>query len=248
MRRVALVTGASSGIGAATARLAAREGWDLALAYGRDRAGAEAVAADCAEAGARVAVLQADMATPEGPEALFAAFDAAFPRLDALVNNAGIVDLPARVEGFTHARVARMFAVNTVAPILCAAAAVRRMSTAHGGAGGVIVNTSSAAARLGSANLYVDYAASKAAIDCFTKGLSDEVAAEGIRVLSLRPGLIATAIHGKGGDPGRAERLAPNVPMQRVGRAEEVAEAILWLMSEKASYVTGTTIDVTGGR
>ncbi len=248
MRKTVLITGASAGIGAVTARLAARDGWDVALAYGHDRVGAEQAAAAAAAEGARTALLQADLADPETPERLFAAFDAAFPRLDALVNNAGVVDVAARVEDYTPARLARMFAINTVAPMLCAGAAVRRMSTARGGAGGVIVNVSSIAARLGSANQYVDYAASKAAIDTFSKGLADEVAAEGIRVVALRPGIVETEIHAKGGDPDRAQRLAGAIPMRRPGRPEEIAEAIVWLLSDRASYLTGTTVDVSGGR
>lgn len=248
MRKTVLVTGASAGIGAAIARLAARDGWDVALAYGSDRAGAEKAAAEAQALGAKTAVLQADLADPEGPARLMAAFDAAFPRLDALVNNAGIVDLTARVEDLDAARLSRMFAVNTIAPFLLCGEAVRRMSTAHGGAGGVIVNISSVAARLASPNLYVDYAASKAAVDTLTKGLAEEVAAEGIRVAGIRPGLIATPIHAKGGDAGRADRLAPSVPMRRIGQPEEIAETAVWLMSDRASYITGATIDVSGGR
>ncbi|WP_102226441.1 SDR family oxidoreductase [Acidimangrovimonas sediminis] len=248
MRKVALVTGASAGIGAATALAAASAGYDVAVAYGRDRAGADATAEACRAAGARAAVLQADMAAPDGPEALMAAFDAEFDRLDALVNNAGIVDVAARVDEMDYARLARMFQVNSISPMRLAGLAVRRMSTRHGGAGGVIVNVSSVAARLGAANQFVDYAASKAAIDALTKGLADEVAAEGVRVAAVRPGLIETAIHAKGGDADRARRLASNVPMQRVGSAQEIAAAILWLMSDGASYVTGTTLDVSGGR
>jgi len=248
MRKIALITGASAGIGAATALAAAKAGYDLALAYGRDRAGAEACAEACRAAGARAEILQADMADPDGPEQLFAAFDAVFDRLDALVNNAGVVDVAARVDEMTPARLARMFQINSIAPMLCAGAAVKRMSTRHGGVGGTIVNVSSVAARTGSANEYVDYAASKAAVDTFSKGLSNEVAREGIRVVALRPGLIYTEIHAKGGEPGRADRLADQVPMGRVGKPEEIADAILWLMSDAASYITGTTLDVSGGR
>ena len=248
MGRVVLVTGASAGIGAATAIAAAKAGWDVAVAYGHDRAGAEATAALVRAAGARAGLLQADMSLPDGPDRLFEAFDAAFDRLDALVNNAGVVDLAARVDAMDHARVARMFQINAVAPILCAGHAVRRMSTRHGGAGGVIVNISSVSARLGSAGQYVDYAASKGAIDTFTKGLADEVAAEAIRVAAIRPGIIETAIHAKGGAPDRATSAAHLIPMGRAGTPDEIAGAAVWLLSDAASYVTGVTLDVSGGR
>ena len=247
MRRVALITGASSGIGAETARLLARRDWDIALHYGANRAGAEGVAADCAAAGARTALIAADLADPAAPAGLFAAFDAAFPRLNALVANAGIVDRPARVAEMTPDRLMRMFTVNTVAAFLCAGAAARRMSRAAGGAGGAIVLVSSVAARLGSGGLYTDYAASKAALDTLAKGLSDEVAPEGVRVVSLRPGVIDTDIHAKGGLPDRVQAMAPFVPLRRIGTAAEIAEAIRWLI-EDATYVTGTTLDATGGR
>lgn len=245
-RPVSLITGASSGIGAATVPLLAAAGYDLLLAYNSDRAGAEASAEIARSQGARVEIAQADVATNAGVEALYAAHDAAFGRLDALVNNAGIVGQTAPVTDFDAERLTRMFQTNVIGAILVAKEAVLRMKA--GGRGGVIVNVSSAAARLGSANQYVDYAASKAAIDTFTKGLSDEVAPEGIRVMSVRPGLIETPLHEKGGEPGRADRLAHMVPMRRKGSAEEVAKAIAWLVSDEASYVTGSTLDVTGGR
>ncbi|MCU9838561.1 SDR family oxidoreductase [Ruegeria sp. WL0004] len=246
MRKTLLITGASAGIGAATARLAAARGYDLALNYRSDHAGAEAVAEAARAAGAQVILCPADVADPEQIEQMYAAVDAAFSRLDALVNNAGIVDMTAKVTDLTHARLRRMFDVNVIGAILVAKEAVLRMQ-AHG-QGGAIVNISSAAARLGSANQYVDYAASKAAIDTFTKGLGDEVAGQNIRVNAIRPGLIETELHGKGGEPDRAQRLAHMVPMKRTGSAEEVAEAILYLLSDAASYITSTTLDATGGR
>lgn len=246
MHRTLLITGASAGIGAAIARLAATRGYDLALNYRRDRAGAEAVAEAARDAGAQVILCPGDVADPEDIRRIYARVDEGFGRLDGLVNNAGIVDRAARVTDLTHDRLRRMFDVNVIGAILVAKEAVLRMR-AHG-RGGAIVNLSSAAARLGSANQYVDYAASKAAVDTFTKGLADEVAAEGIRVNALRPGLIETGIHAKGGEPDRAQRLAPGVPMQRTGNVTEVAEAVLFLLSDAASYITGTTLDVSGGR
>ncbi len=246
MRPVLLITGASAGIGAACARLAATRGYDLALNYRSDTAGMEAVAADTLAAGANTLIVQADVSDPDAITAMFATIDAHFGRLDALINNAGIVDQKAQVTDITPQRLKRMFEVNVIGAILVAQAAVIRMKKQ--GQGGAIVNVSSAAARLGSGNQYVDYAASKAAIDTFTKGLADEVAADNIRVMALRPGLIETGIHAKGGEPDRAERLAHMVPMKRTGSAEEVAAPILWLLSDEASYVTGSTLDVTGGR
>ena len=238
-RKSLLITGASAGIGAACARLAAQRGYDLILSYNTDRAGAEAVAEDARAAGAQARILQADVGDPEAIAALFAQI----PRLDGLINNAGIVAPTGRLTDMDHARLRRMFDVNVIGAMLVAKDAVLRMQ-----AGGVIVNVSSVAARLGSGNQYLDYAASKAAIDTFTKGLSDEVEAQGIRVVSVRPGIIDTDIHAKGGEPDRADRLAPLVPMKRKGNAGEVAAAILWLMSDDAGYITGTTLDVSGGR
>jgi glucose 1-dehydrogenase len=245
-RKTLLVTGASAGIGAATAALAASRGYDLIVTYNSDPAGAEDVALAASGSGARVVICQVDVADPDQITALYARVDAEFGRLDALVNNAGVVDMTARVTDMTHARLRRMFDINVIGAMLVAQQAVLRMQ-AQGG-GGAIVNISSAAARLGSGGQYVDYAASKAAIDIFTKGLSDEVAAQNIRVNAIRPGLIETDIHAKGGEPGRAERLAHMVPMQRTGSAEEVARAVLFLLSDEASYITGTTLDVSGGR
>jgi len=246
MAKILLITGASAGIGAATARLAARQGYDVVVNYNSDSAGAEAVAADVRAAGQKALVIQADVSDPDQIEAMFAAIDAGFGRLDALVNNAGVVDQTAKVTEMTHTRLRRMFDINVIGAMLVAKEAVLRMQSQ--GDGGAIVNISSAAARLGSGNQYVDYAMSKAAIDLFTKGLSDEVAADGIRVTAIRPGLIETEIHAKGGEPGRAQRLAHMVPMKREGSAEEVAGAILYLLSDQASYITGTCLDVSGGR
>ncbi|WP_413869715.1 SDR family oxidoreductase [Albidovulum sp.] len=248
MRSTALVTGASDGIGQEVARQLARAGWDVAVHYNRNRAGADLTAQAVTEAGGRAVVLQADLSSPEGAMRLAADYDAAFGRMDALVNNAGIVDRAARVEEMTPERLTRMFAVNLTAPFLLAGHAARRMSTRHGGEGGVIVNVSSVAARLGSGGQYVDYAASKAGLDALTRGLADEVAAEGVRVVSVRPGIVDTAIHGKGGEPDRANRLADRIPMGRPGTVHEIARTILWLVSGDASYITGTTIDVSGGR
>ncbi|MFK7868960.1 MAG: SDR family oxidoreductase [Roseobacter sp.] len=246
MKPVMLITGASAGIGAACARLAAKAGYDLMLAYRSDTDGMKTVADACRAAGARVETVQGDVSDPEAITALYAALDTQFGRLDALVNNAGVVDATAKVTDFTHNRLKRMFDINVIGAMLVAKEAVVRLQAQ--GDGGVIVNISSAAARLGSGNQYVDYAASKAAMDCFTKGLSDEVAADNIRVMAVRPGLIETELHAKGGEPGRADRLAHMVPMKRKGTAEEVAKGILWLCSADASYVTGSTLDVTGGR
>ncbi|MFK7763739.1 MAG: SDR family oxidoreductase [Roseobacter sp.] len=246
MKPIMLITGASAGIGAACARIAADQGYDLALNYRTDDAGAEAVAADCTALGAEVLLCKGDVSDPQAIEEIYGSIDAKFGRLNALINNAGIVDQTAKVTDLTHARLRRMFDVNVIGAMLVAKEAVLRMQS--GGTGGVIINISSAAARLGSGNQYVDYAASKAAIDIFTKGLSDEVAGDNIRVMAIRPGLIETELHAKGGEPGRADRMAHMVPMKRKGTAEEVALAILWLCSDAASYVTGSALDVSGGR
>jgi NAD(P)-dependent dehydrogenase (short-subunit alcohol dehydrogenase family) len=243
-----LITGGSRGIGAAAAILAAQRGWDIAINYTRDAAAADRVADQVRSLGRRALVIQADVADEAQVLAMFAAVDKEFGPLHGLVNNAGVVDMPSRVDQMSLQRLMRMFAINLTGSFLCAREAVKRMSTKHGGAGGVIVNLSSAAAKLGSPGQYVDYAAAKAGIDTFTLGLAREVAAEGIRVNAVRPGIIDTDIHASGGLPDRARQTAPMVPMQRAGSAEEVAQAIVWLLSEESSYTTGAVIDVTGGR
>jgi NAD(P)-dependent dehydrogenase (short-subunit alcohol dehydrogenase family) len=243
-----IVTGASRGIGAATALRAAEAGWDVVVNYSREAAAAEAVAARVRAQGRRALVARADVADEAQVLAMYAAVDRDFGPLHGLVNNAGVVDVATRVDEMSVPRLQRMFAINLIGSFVCAREAVRRMSTKHGGGGGAIVNLSSAAARLGSPGQYVDYAAAKAGIDTFTLGLAREVAAEGIRVNAVRPGLIDTEIHASGGQPGRAHQLAPTVPMQRVGSADEVARAIVWLLSDAASYTTGALLDVSGGR
>lgn len=244
-RPVCLITGASAGIGAACAHLAAEHGYDLALTYNSDPEGAQRVAAACQAEGARTQIIQADVSRPGDIDAIFAQLDKAFDGLDALINNAGIVGQTARVTEFTHSRLRQIFDVNVIGAILVAQEAVKRMEPQGRG---VIINISSAAARLGSANQYVDYAASKAALDTFTKGLSDEVAPQGLRVMAVAPGLIETDIHAKGGDPDRLKKIGTAPPMRRPGSAQEVAQAVIWLMSDEASYLTGSTLDVTGGR
>ena len=252
MNPVLLVTGGSRGIGAATAVLAAQRGWDVAVNYTRDEAAAQAVAGRVRAAGRRALVVQADVAIEAAVLAMFSRIDAELGPLTGLVNNAGVVDVAARIDGGTVERWQRMFSVNVIGSMLCAREAVRRMSTLNRlgghGTGGSIVNLSSAAARLGSAGQYVDYAAAKGAIDVFTLGLAREVATEGIRVNAVRPGIIETDIHASGGEPDRAARMAPGVPMQRAGTAQECAAAIVWLLSDAASYTTGSVLDVTGGR
>ncbi len=247
-RRFVLITGASRGIGAATALACARAGWDVGISYQRNEAAARKVEAACVAAGARTLVVQADVGEPAQVMAMFSAIDAAGFTLGALVNNAGIVDVKSRVDAMSTERLQRMFATNVIGSIVCAREAVKRMSTLHGGAGGAIVNLSSVAAVLGSPGQYVDYAASKGAIDSFTIGLAREVAAEGVRVNGVRPGIIDTDIHASGGEPDRAQRSATLIPMKRPGTADEIAAAILWLLSDAASYTTGATIDVSGGR
>ena len=247
-----LVTGGGRGIGAATARLAAAQGWDVAINYARDEAAAEAVADAVRALGRRALTLCADVADEGQVRAMFATLDRhaqeGMGPLVGLVNNAGIVDVAARLDEMTGARMQRMLAVNVFGTMVCAREAVRRMSSRHGGAGGAIVNLSSAASRLGSPGQYVDYAAAKGAVDAFTLGLAREVAAEGVRVNAVRPGVIDTDIHASGGQPERVARLAPTLPMQRAGTADEVAQAIVWLLSNAASYTTGALLDVSGGR
>lgn len=246
-RPLLLVTGGSRGIGAAVCHKAAAQGYDLLINYRSDKLAAEAVAADCRVLGVSAEIVQGDTGTEESVAAIFAAVDRLGP-LHGLVNNAGVVDVTARVEDFDRARLDRMFAVNVIGKIRCATEAVKRMSTKHGGQGGVIVNISSMAAVLGSPGQYVDYAAAKAAVDTFTVGLAREVATEGIRVNAIRPGIIDTDIHASGGLPDRARDLAPTVPMQRAGSADEVADSVLYLLSPQASYVTGAILNVSGGR
>lgn len=245
---IVLVTGASRGIGAACARLAAARGHAVAINYNHDAEGAERVCAEITGAGGRAICAQADVSNEAAVVEMFRRVDAELGALSALVNNAGIVAAQLRLEAITAERVERLFAVNVVGSFLCAREAVRRMSTAHGGAGGVIVNVSSPAARLGSPGEWIDYAATKGAIDTLTLGLAREVAREGIRVAAVRPGLIDTHLHVSGGVPDRVERMADSIPLGRAGDPIEVAHAILWLISDEASYTTGATIDVAGGR
>ncbi len=247
-QKVALVTGGSRGIGAATCRQLAAAGYAVVVNYASQQATADKLCQSIAFAGGVTLALQADVADETQVLAMFTAIDSHFGRLDALVNNAGVVDMTARLDEMSVARWRRMFDINVIGSMLCAREAVKRMSTMHGFSGGSIVNLSSAAAKIGSPSQYLDYAASKGAIDTLTMGLAKEVAGEGIRVNGVRPGIIDTDIHASGGLPDRAFQMAPQVPMRRAGSADEVANAIVWLLSDSASYVTGTTIDVTGGR
>ena len=248
MKPVLLVTGGSRGIGAATARLAAQAGWAVAVNYTQNSQAADEVVRAIRADGGQAISVQADVGDEAQIMAMFAQVDAKLGRLSGLVNNAGIVDLPARVDEMSWARLERMMRINVLGSMVCAREAVRRMSTRHGGQGGAIVNLSSAAAKLGAPNQYVDYAASKGAIDTMTLGLAKEVAGEGIRVNGVRPGIIDTDIHASGGLPDRAKELAPQLPMRRAGTSEEVAQAIVWLLSDASSYTTGSCIEVTGGR
>jgi NAD(P)-dependent dehydrogenase (short-subunit alcohol dehydrogenase family) len=248
LEHVLLVTGGSRGIGAATALLAAGQGFAVAVNYTANAAAADAVVHRIRAGGGKALAVQADVAQEDQVTAMFERIDSELGRITALVNNAGVVDRTARVDEMSFARLRRMFDVNVIGSFLCAREAVRRMSTRHGGSGGAIVNLSSAASRLGAPGQYVDYAASKGAIDAFTVGLAKEVAAEGIRVNAVRPGVIETEIHASGGLPDRVQQLAPQVPMQRGGTAQEVAQAIVWLLSPAASYITMSLLDVSGGR
>ena len=248
MSKVLLVTGGSRGIGAATALLAASQGYAVAVNFAANSLAADEVVRQIRQAGGTAVTVQADVAVEADVQTMFKKIDAKLGRITALVNNAGVVDQPSRVDAMGQERLQRMFAINVFGSFSCAREAVKRMSRRYGGAGGTIVNVSSAAARLGAPGQYVDYAAAKGAIDTFTIGLAKEVAGEGIRVNAVRPGIIDTDIHASGGLPDRARDLAPQVPMQRAGTALEVAEAIVWLLSDASSYTTGAIIDVAGGR
>jgi NAD(P)-dependent dehydrogenase (short-subunit alcohol dehydrogenase family) len=245
---VALITGASRGIGAATAKLAAARGFAVCVNYARDEAAARGVVAAIERAGGRALALQADVARESEVVRLFAECDAKLGRVSALVNNAGVCAVQARVDAMDEERLRWVLGVNVVGPFLCAREALKRMSTRHGGSGGAIVNLSSGASRLGSPHEFVDYAASKGALDTFTLGLAREVASESVRVNAVRAGLVVTDIHASTGEPRRPDRIAPTIPMQRAGTPEEIAEAVVWLLSPAASYVTGALLDVTGGR
>ncbi|MDK9715463.1 MAG: SDR family oxidoreductase [Sulfuritalea sp.] len=248
MKKVLIVTGGGRGIGAAIARLAAADGYAVCLSYLSNQAAADELVASIAAKGGVALAVQADVAVEQDVVRLFDQVDASLGRVTALVNNAGILERQGRVEDMDAARIGRIFATNVIGSFICAREAIRRMSTRHGGAGGAIVNLSSRASRLGAPGEYVDYAASKGAIDTFTVGLAKEVAAEGIRVNAVSPGVIYTDIHASGGEPGRVERVKDAIPMRRGGTAEEVARAVLWLLSDAASYTTGASIDVAGGR
>ena len=248
MNKILLVTGGSRGIGAATALLAAGAGYAVAVNYTANSLAADEVVRQIRAGGGTAITVQADVAIEADVLAMFKKVDAKLGRITALVNNAGVVDVPSRVDTMSLVRLQRMFAINVFGSFMCAREAVKRMSNRYGGGGGCIVNLSSAAARLGAPGQYVDYAAAKAAIETFTLGLAKEVALEGIRVNAVRPGIIDTEIHASGGLPNRAKEVAPLVPMQRAGTAHEVAQAIVWLLGDASSYTTGSIVDVTGGR
>jgi NAD(P)-dependent dehydrogenase (short-subunit alcohol dehydrogenase family) len=248
MDEVLIITGASRGIGAATARIAGRSGYAVCVNYLKNKAAAMQIVEEIKADGGRALALGADISQEEEVVKLFHTVDDKLGKISALVNNAGILETQMRIENMDAARLNRVFLTNITGSFLCAREAVKRMSTKNGGKGGAIVNVSSAAARLGSAGEYVDYAASKGAIDTFTRGLAQEVAEEGIRVNAVRPGVIDTDIHASGGEPGRVERVKASVPMKRGGSAEEVAKAIMWLLSSESSYTTGSLLEVSGGR
>ncbi|NVZ50703.1 SDR family oxidoreductase [Pseudomonas sp. B6002] len=245
---VILITGGSRGVGAATARLAASRGYDVAISFVRDESAARSVVTDVQALGRRALAIRADNADPQQIADLFAAIDREFGRLDVLVNNAAMLAPQSRLEDLDFTRMQRLFTVNAIGPILCAQQAIKRMAYRHNGPGGVVINISSASARLGSPNEYVDYAASKGAVETFTIGFAKEVARDGIRVNCIRPGHIYTDMHASGGEPGRVDRVKDSIPMGRGGQPEEVARAVLWLASAEASFITGTFLDVTGGK
>lgn len=248
MDEVLIITGASRGIGAATARIAGRSGYVVCVNYLKNKAAAKQIVEEINADGGRALAVGADISREEEVVKLFCAVDDKLGKISALVNNAGILETQMRIEDMNAARLNRVFLTNITGSFLCAREAVKRMSTKNGGKGGAIVNVSSAAARLGSAGEYVDYAASKGAVDTFTRGLAQEVAGEGIRVNAVRPGVIDTDIHASGGEPGRVERVKASIPMKRGGSAEEVAKAIMWLLSSESSYTTGSLLEVSGGR
>ena len=248
MDEVLIITGASRGIGAATARIAGRSGYVVCVNYLKNKAAAKQIVEEINADGGRALAVGADISREEEVVKLFCMVDDKLGKISALVNNAGILETQMRIEDMNAARLNRVFLTNVIGSFLCAREAVKRMSTKNGGKGGAIVNVSSAAARLGSAGEYVDYAASKGAVDTFTRGLAQEVAEEGIRVNAVRPGVIDTDIHSSGGEPGRVERVKASIPMKRGGRAEEVAKAIMWLLSSESSYTTGSLLEVSGGR
>ena len=248
MTKVILITGGSRGIGAAVARLAGQQGYSVCVNYRQNREAAESVVKSISESGARAIAVLADVTVESDVKRLFSTVDDLLGTITSLVNNAGILEKQMRVDSMDATRLHRIFATNVIGPFLCAREAVRRMSTKHGGNGGAIVNVSSGASRLGSPGEYVDYAASKGAIDTLTIGLAREVAEENIRVNAVRPGFIYTEMHASGGEPNRVDRVKKFVPMKRGGKPEEVANAILWLLSDSASFTTGAFIDVTGGK